>query len=100
MISWWGRRSGAKWNTIIVPVRNRSSSLLPKWQFPRLDVLCVDVEGTESMCWKAATMVKWRRSRGGGIVHKKPARPRLHEGTRLPLGGYIVDNYIYLRRSK
>ena len=50
--------SGAKWHTIRVPVRT-VDQLLFRWEFPRLDLLAVDVEGMEFDVLKGCDFNKW-----------------------------------------
>lgn len=47
------------WKTVRVPVRT-IEQLLAKWEFPRLDVLCVDTEGTELDVLKGCDLAKWQ----------------------------------------
>jgi FkbM family methyltransferase len=47
------------WKKIEVPVTT-VENLLAKYQFPRLDVLCVDTEGTELNVLKGVDLAKWK----------------------------------------
>lgn len=47
------------WKKAKVPVRTLNS-LLAKWEYPRLDALCVDVEGGELEVLKGLDLNKWR----------------------------------------
>lgn len=46
------------WKTIEVPVRT-VDSLLAKWQFSHLDLLCIDTEGTELDVLKGCDLKRW-----------------------------------------
>ena len=48
-----------RWATIRVKTRT-IDQLLEKWQFPKLDLLCVDVEGNELDVLKGCDLAKWR----------------------------------------
>lgn len=50
---------GAKWSHIRVPVRT-IDQLMTKWSFPRLDVLCVDTEGTEVDVLNGCDLALWK----------------------------------------
>lgn len=55
-----GVESGyALWNEIEVRV-DTLERLLEKWQFPKLDVLCVDTEGTELAVLQGLDLAKWK----------------------------------------
>ena len=47
------------WTKIQVPVKTLDQ-LIEKWQFPRLDALCVDTEGTEIDVLKGFDLAKWK----------------------------------------
>lgn len=47
------------WKQIEVPVRT-VEELLAKYEFPKLDLLCVDTEGTELSVLKGVDLKKWR----------------------------------------
>jgi len=49
---------GARWGIVKTKVR-RADTLLAKWQFPRLDALCVDVEGGELDVLNSIDIPKW-----------------------------------------
>ncbi len=49
----------AKFRDITVPVTT-VDALMEKWEFPRLDVLCIDTEGTELDVLRGANIPKWR----------------------------------------
>lgn len=51
-------QAGKVWITIKVPVRTLEQLLL-KWQFPRLDALCIDVEGSEEDVLRGIDLMKW-----------------------------------------
>jgi FkbM family methyltransferase len=48
-----------KWGRIQVKVRT-IDQLLEKWAFPRLDLLCIDVEGNEIDVLKGCDLKKWK----------------------------------------
>jgi FkbM family methyltransferase len=48
-----------KWETITVPVRT-VDQLLDKWQFPKLDLICIDTEGTEHDVLLGCDLKRWR----------------------------------------
>ena len=48
-----------RWRKITVKVRTLDQ-LLEKWQFPRLDALCVDTEGTELDVLKGCDLARWK----------------------------------------
>lgn len=50
---------GVTWKRIEVPV-HRLETLLAKWCFPQLDLLCVDTEGTELDVLKGCDLMKWK----------------------------------------
>jgi len=54
-----GREMYHDWKKIEVPVA-RVEDLLAKHQFPQLDVLCVDTEGTELNVLKGIDLKKWQ----------------------------------------
>lgn len=47
------------WQRVTVKVRTLES-LLRKWEFPRLDALCIDTEGTELDVLKGIDLGKWK----------------------------------------
>lgn len=49
----------ALWDEVGVEV-DTLDSLLAKWAFPRLDVLCVDTEGTELDVLKGCDLMRWK----------------------------------------
>jgi len=50
--------SQISWESIEVPVRTLDQ-LIARWEFPRLDLLCVDTEGTELDVLKGLDIKKW-----------------------------------------
>lgn len=50
---------GTAWHTIQVKVET-VDRLLAKWQFPRLDALCLDVEGGEAEVLRGANLARWQ----------------------------------------
>lgn len=51
----------AKWRSVEVKV-DTVDRLLTKWEFPRLDLLCVDTEGTELDVLVGVNLDKWKPS--------------------------------------
>ena len=49
---------GARFKVVEVRVET-VDALLEKWEFPRLDVLCIDTEGTELDVLRGANIEKW-----------------------------------------
>jgi FkbM family methyltransferase len=49
----------AKWRTIEVPIWT-VDGLLALWEFPRLDLLCVDTEGTELDVLRGCDLARWK----------------------------------------
>ena len=47
------------WPKVKVPVR-RLETVLNRWEFPKLDALCIDTEGTELSVLKSLDLKKWR----------------------------------------
>jgi FkbM family methyltransferase len=47
------------WSKALVPVKT-VDQLLTKWDFPRLDALCVDVEGGEQEVLKGCDLERWK----------------------------------------
>ena len=52
------QESGTRWDIVKVNVRTLDQ-LLSKWDFPRLDALCVDVEGGEREVLKGLDWKRW-----------------------------------------
>lgn len=50
---------GVRWGKISVAVRT-VDQLLEKWDFPKLDALCIDVEGTELDVLKGCDIGRWK----------------------------------------
>lgn len=48
-----------KFKTIAVPVRT-VDALLDRWEFPRLDLLCIDTEGTELDVLRGCDLRRWK----------------------------------------
>ena len=53
------QKAGLPWKKIRVPVKTLDE-LLAKWEFPRLDALCVDVEGGELEVLKGCDLERWK----------------------------------------
>ncbi len=47
------------WKVVQVPVAT-VNQLLAKWEFPKLDVLCIDTEGTELDVLRGCDLEKWK----------------------------------------
>lgn len=52
-------QAGPRWKIVKVNVRTLEQ-IIAKWQFPRLDALCVDVEGGERDVLKGLDIEKWQ----------------------------------------
>lgn len=50
---------GLPWDKVEVPVRTLNQ-VLDKWDFPRLDALCIDTEGTELDVLKGCDLERWK----------------------------------------
>ncbi len=50
---------GPGWSTAKIPVRTLDECIA-KWQFPRLDALCIDTEGTERDVLMSLDLERWR----------------------------------------
>jgi FkbM family methyltransferase len=90
----------AKWKKVQVKVRT-VDQLLAKWQFPRLDVLCVDVEGTELDVLAGCDMGKWKPK--VVVVECWDSAGPVHEYLKS-LAYDCVDtsahNYVFLLRNR
>ena len=53
------RAGDVTWKTHTVPVKT-VDDILAKWEFPRLDLLCIDTEGTELDVLRGCDMEKWK----------------------------------------
>jgi FkbM family methyltransferase len=93
-------KPGAKWQKTTVPVRT-VDQLLAKWEFPRLDVLCIDTEGTEVDVLKGCDMAKWHPK--VVVVECWDKTGPAHEylkGIAYDLVGTSAHNYVYLLRNR
>jgi FkbM family methyltransferase len=90
----------SKWKTIQVPVRT-VDQLLAKWQFPKLDVLCVDTEGTELDVLKGCDLNRWKPKVIAVECWNKdnPVSPYLTE-LGYTLGWTSVENYLWVRKPE
>jgi FkbM family methyltransferase len=93
-------KADATWQTIIVPVRT-VDQLLAKWEFPRLDVLCVDTEGTEVDVMNGCDIARWKPK----VVvvecwHKTGPTHDYMKELDYSLVDTSADNFVYLRRKK
>lgn len=50
---------GMSWDTLTVPVKT-VDEILARWEFPKLDALCIDTEGTELDVLKGCDLAKWK----------------------------------------
>jgi FkbM family methyltransferase len=87
-----------RWAKIKVPVRT-ADELLMQQEFPRLDALCVDTEGTEDAVLRGANLAKWKPR----VVIVEAWEPGKHD-TYLAAFGYQkqwrnVDNDFYIREE-
>lgn len=89
-----GPKKDARWETLKVPVRT-VDQLLRKWDFPKLDALCVDTEGTENDVLEGANLEHWKPS----IVVVESWDAGTSDEILLPLGygraGRNVHNDLY-----
>jgi len=93
-------KADAKWQTIIVPVRT-VDQLIFKWEFPGLDVLCVDTEGTEVDVMSGCDIARWQPK---VIVVESwyktgPTHDYLKE-LDYQMVDTSADNSVYLRRNR
>ena len=51
--------NGVTWKIMTVPVTS-VDALLAKWQFPKLDALCIDTEGTELDVLAGCDLARWQ----------------------------------------
>lgn len=51
--------AGHQWSKVDVPVET-VDNLLARWEFPKLDALCVDTEGTEIDVLKGCDLSRWK----------------------------------------
>jgi FkbM family methyltransferase len=56
-VTGWNKKD--PWEIVKVPVRT-VDQIVRKWDFPRLDVLCVDVEGGELEVLKGSNLAHWK----------------------------------------
>jgi FkbM family methyltransferase len=92
-------KPGAKWRNIYVPVRT-VDQLLAKWEFPQLNVLCIDTEGTEVDVMRGCDIDKWKPR--VIVVESWDEDGPTHEYVRKL--GYkhadtLVQNYVYRREN-
>jgi FkbM family methyltransferase len=93
-------RVSAKWSTIKVPVRT-VAQLLAKWDFPRLDALCVDTEGTEIDVLNGCDLERWTPR--VIVVECWDKTGGVHDYLRERGYGQVdttADNYVYLRGKR
>jgi FkbM family methyltransferase len=93
-------KPNSKWGTIKVPVRT-VEQLLRKWEFPKLDCLCIDTEGTEPDVLASCDVGKWQPKII--VVEAWDKDAPIHGAVRA-LGYSLVDttvqNYVYLRGKR
>jgi FkbM family methyltransferase len=91
---------GAKWTRLMVPVRT-IDQLMAKWEFPRLDVLCIDTEGTELDVLKGCDLTKWKPK--VIVVEAWDSDGPVHEYLRSLAYSHIgtsIHNYTYRLRNR
>jgi FkbM family methyltransferase len=93
-------KDGAKWSKIQVHVKT-VYQLLVKWEFPRLDALCIDTEGTEVDVLAGCDISRWKPR--VIVVESWDADGPIHDVLRKI--GYeqadtLVQNYVYVRRHR
>ena len=93
-------QDGAPWREIRVPVTT-VDLLMAKWQFPRLDCLCVDTEGTELDVLKGCDFARWKPKI---LVVESWDEVGPCDAYLAGLGyqkiGRTIDNYIWKRRNR
>ncbi len=91
-----GQAGCDEWRDVDVRVET-VANLLDKWCFPKLDVLCVDVEGTEQDVVLGADIDRWKPK----IVVLESWKANGHDEFMAERGyrveGVSVFNYIYQR---
>jgi FkbM family methyltransferase len=90
----------ARWSKVMVPVRT-IDQLMAKWEFPRLDALCIDTEGTELDVLKGCDMVKWKPR--VVVIEAWDSDGPVHEYLRSMAYTNVdtsVHNYIYRLRKR
>lgn len=91
--------AGKRWETIKVPVRTLDQ-LLAKWEFPRMDVLCIDIEGGEADALAGLDWERWKPK----IVLLEAWEEGGLDGEMIPRGYERVwrsaANDAYVRRDK
>lgn len=84
------------WKDIEVRVET-VDALLGKWQFPKLDALCIDVEGTERDVLEGMSLESWKPK----IVVLESWQERLHEPYMKERGyrfrSRLIQNEVYER---
>jgi FkbM family methyltransferase len=90
----------ARWSKVMVPVRT-IDQLMAKWEFPRLDALCIDTEGTELDVLKGCDMAKWKPK--VVVIEAWDSDGPVHEYLRSLAYNNIgtsIHNYIYRLRNR
>jgi FkbM family methyltransferase len=77
----WHPEKGARWSKVEVPVRTLDD-LLDQAEFPRLDVLCIDVEGGEGEVLRGIDLKRWTPS----VICVEAWDAGKHDDHLLPLG--------------
>lgn len=55
----WLYARDAKWEQVEVPIRT-IDEIIARWELPRLDILCVDTEGTELDVLRGCDLARWK----------------------------------------
>ena len=91
---------GMSWKKIEVPVKTLEE-ILQRWEFSKLDALCVDVEGTEVDVLKSLDLGKWKPK---VIIAESWDEPVEIQALIGPLGyerKYMsVDNHIWVLKEE
>jgi FkbM family methyltransferase len=93
-------RADAGWKVVKVPVRT-VEQLMKKWEFPRLDALCVDTEGTEVDVLYGCDLARWEPK--VVVVESWTEEGPVHDYMKergYKLVDTLVQNYVYLRRNR
>lgn len=91
---------GMSWRKIEVPVKTLEQ-VLRRWEFPRLDALCLDTEGTELDVLKGFDLGKWLPKVMVIECWDEPVEVQQHIG---PFGykrvAKSVDNHCFVRKEE
>jgi len=86
------------WDTMVVKVKTLEE-IIAQWEFPRLDALCIDVEGNEIDVLKGCDLEKWRPRAVIAECWDGPDGLQDFLGPAYKLCHRSVDNYCFLREA-